>query len=82
MVSGHMRTGVADSLAFWNYADDFDATLEIADGEFMKSNSAEVLNRSIAIPDTYQPQFKGQFAFNITKQRPMPTYSVPGLDII
>lgn len=81
-VSGHMRTGVQDSLAFWNFADSFDSTLTIADADWLKSNSAEVLNRSIAIADTYQPQFKGMFQFGITKQRAMPTYSVAGLDII
>lgn len=81
VVSGHQRTGIPESLAYWNYADSFDPTLEIADGEFIKSNSAEVLNRSIAIEDKLQPQFKAKFVFGVTKQRPMPTYSMPGLDI-
>lgn len=81
-VTGHMRSGVTDSLDIWNYADSFDKGLKIADGNWLKSNSAEVLARSTAITDTYAPQFKGQFMFKITKQLPMPTYSVAGLDII
>lgn len=81
IVTGLMRTGAPESLAVWNYADDFDDSLQFADGEFMKSNSAEVLNRSIAIADSEQPQFKIKVVFDIVKQLPMPTYSMPGLDI-
>lgn len=81
VVTGLMRTGAPENLAVWNYADDFDSTLQFADGEFMKSNSAEVLNRSIAIADSEQPQFKIKIVFDIVKQLPMPTYSMPGLDI-
>lgn len=84
-VSGLMRTGVPNSLSVWNYADPFDDTLSYADGEFMRSNSEEVLNRSLAVSSTGengQPQFKGMFRFIVEKQRPMPTYSIPGLDII
>lgn len=81
-VTGHMRSGVADSLDIWSYVDDFDQGLLIADGDWLKSNSAEVLARGTAITDTYAPQFKAQFMFKIVKQLPMPTYSVAGLDII
>lgn len=81
-VSGHMRDGVEDSLSFWNYADTFDPDLRIADGDWLMSNSEEVLARSTAITDTFAPQFKAKFWFNVVKQRPMPTYSVAGLDII
>lgn len=82
-VTGHMRSGLgAQSLDFWNYADDFDATLEIADADFLRSNSAEVLSRTTALSETNAPQFKAQMFFTVTKQRPMPTYSVAGLDII
>lgn len=84
-VSAGMRPGVSQSLSVWNFADPFDDTLSYADGEFMRSNSEEVLNRSLAVSSTGengQPQFKGMFRFIVEKQRPMPTYSIPGLDII
>lgn len=82
-VTAHMRTGLGEAgLDFWNYADDFDSALEVADGAFMESNSASVLARSTALSETNAPQFKAQIFFDITKQRPMPTYSVAGLDII
>lgn len=81
-VSGYMRPGVTESLGIWNYADDLDTGLEIADGDFITSNSEEVLNRSLAVTSEDAPQFKAQFGFRVTKERPMPTYSVPGLNIV
>ena len=81
-VSGYMRPGVSESLGIWNYADDLDTGLEIADSDFITSNSEEVLNRSLAVTSETAPQFKAQFGFRVTKERPMPTYSVPGLNIV
>lgn len=79
--SALMRNGVQGSLSMWNYADNYDSGLQIADGEWIKSNTAEVVNRSTAVTEKTAPQFKGQFMFHITKERPMPVYSVPGADI-
>lgn len=83
-VSGLMRTMPEDveSLSVWNYADNFDDSLQIADGNFMRSNSEEVLNRTLAVTSDNAPQFKGSFLFHVDKTLPMPTYSVPGMDII
>lgn len=81
-VSGLMRPGVELSLAQWTLADDFDSSLLIADGDFMESNAESVIARGTALTDEYAPQFKGKFTFKITKQRPLPTYSVSGMDII
>lgn len=81
-VTGLMRPGVEGSLSFWNLADNFDSSLRIASGDWLKSNSAEVLSRSVAIQDTDYPQFKASFGFRFTMERPLPTYSVAGLDIL
>lgn len=81
-VSGYMRPGLEGSLSLWNYADNFDSSLVIANGDWLRSNSSEVLDRTLAVTSLVSPQFKGQFMFTITKTLPMPTYSVPGLDII
>ena len=87
-VSGYMREGIDNSLSIWNYSDEFDSGLTIADGDWMKSNSAEVLDRTLAVhaftDGTFNgtPQFKCEFTFMVDKELPMPTYSVPGLDII
>lgn len=81
-VTGYMRPGVSESLAIWNYADDFDSALAICDGEWLKSNSEVVLNRTIAVTSELSHQFKFACTFNIHKELPMPTYSIPGLDIV
>ena len=81
-VSGYMRTGIDESLALWNYADEFDASLRVADSDFITSNSQEVLDRTLAVTSSVAHQFFAQFNFTIVKERPMPTYSVPGLNIV
>lgn len=81
-VSGQMRSGINASLDLWSYADEFDSQLIVASDEWLKSNAAEVLDRSLAVTSEVAPQFKAQFVFHVTKQRPMPTYSVPGLDVL
>lgn len=90
MVSGYMRTGIKTasgqddplSLAQWTYADDFSDTLQISDGDWLKSNTEDVVLRSTALQDRDYPQFKGQFTFSIDKERAMPVYSMAGVDII
>ena len=81
-VTGYMRPGVTESLAIWNYADDFNSGLGICDGDWLKSNSEEVLNRTLAVTSDLSHQFKFACTFNIHKELPMPTYSIPGLDIV
>lgn len=91
-VSGAFRSMPADrqseSLNVWTYADDFDEDFEVVTGDWLKSNSEEVLNRTLDTPTmidgkpTGYPQFKVQLAFDIVQQRPLPVYSVPGLDVI
>ncbi|AXF52738.1 MAG: major capsid protein [Microviridae sp.] len=81
-VSGYMRPGVQGSLALWNYADPFDSGLTIANASFLRSNTKEVVDRTLAVQSSLAPQFKGQFHFDVYKDRPLPTYSVPGLDVI
>lgn len=81
-VSGLIRTGVPLSLSYWSYVDDFDSELLIADGAWLESNTDTVIARGTAITDESAPQFKGKFIFKITKERPMPTYSMSGMDIL
>lgn len=81
-VAGYMRPGIAGSLDVWNYADEFDKSLKICDGTWIQSNSQEVLDRTLAVTSSAAPQFKGQFTFTLEDELPMPTYSVPGLDVI
>lgn len=84
LVSGEMRPSSDGSsdLSIWNYADDFDSSLQIANSDWLKSNSEQVLNRTLAVTSSLANQFKAQFKFIVDKDLPMPTYSVPGMDII
>lgn len=81
-VSGYCRTGLADSLDIWTYADSFDGDFTHVNGEWLKSNAQEVLDRTLAVTSALSPQFLIMLEFKTTKQLPMPIYSVPGLDII
>lgn len=81
-VTGSMRTGISGSLSVWNYADDYSSTLYSADGDWLVSNAASVVDRTLAVTSAVEPQFKAQFQFVVDKQLPMPTYSVPGLDVL
>ena len=81
LVSGLMRPGVTGSLSSWNYADEFDSGLTIADDEFMLSNAQEVVDRTVEIASTTSThQFYGEFHFVTDKQLTMPVYSVPELE--
>lgn len=81
MVTAYMRKGISGSLGNWNYADNFDSNFSFVNGNWLKSNTQEVVSQTTAVMDKDLPQFKGQFMFNIKKERPMPVYSVPGMDI-
>lgn len=83
-VSGMMRPQASgtESFAIWNYADDFDSSLQISNGSWLRSNSEAVLNRTVAVTSALAPQIKAAFKFKVDKTLPMPTYSVPGMDII
>lgn len=86
--SGYCRTGLTDSngnevtLGSWTYADDFDLSFTHVNGDWLRSNAQEVLDRTLAVTSEVSPQFIACFTFDIEKEIPMPTYSVPGMDII
>lgn len=81
-VSGYCRTGLNDSLDIWTYADEFDSSFDVVDGEWLKSNAQEVLDRTLAVTSDVAPQFIIMLEFKTSKQLPMPIYSVPGLDVL
>lgn len=75
-VSGLLRPDVEGSLSMWTYADDFEATLKVATGEFMKETRDNV-DRTLAAEDTFQ--WICDFYFKARWVRPMPVNSIPGL---
>lgn len=82
-VTGSMRPSADLNLSLWNYADNFDSSLQISNANWLKSNSQDVLDRSLAVKGSQtEPQFKCSIKYHVVKDLPMPTYSVPGMDII
>lgn len=80
--TGAMRPGISESLAVWNYADDYEPDLQIADADWLQSNAQAVLDRTLAVTSEQAPQLLLLASFRIAKELPMPIYSVPGLDIV
>lgn len=79
---GLLRSDSEGNLDIWTYADLYDPELLIADGEWLQSNTAEVVAKTTATSELDEPQFKGDFTFIFEMERPMPVYSVPGMDIL
>lgn len=81
-VRGALRSGVGNSLDVWHYGNYYDPDFTHVNGEWLISDSQEILDRTLRVTSDEAPQFINQINFKITKQRPMPVYSVPGLDTI
>lgn len=81
MVTSEMRSTYAQSLDAWHYADHY-TSLPTLSSEWIKEGS-ENIARTLAVEDTkHSYQFICNFYFDQTWTRPMPIYSVPGLDTI
>lgn len=75
-VSGLFRSNAVGTLDSWHYADNYDKRPYLSD-EWMKEGKAEI-QRTLAVQD--EPQFIADFLIKNTTTRPMPLYSVPGLE--
>lgn len=75
-VSGLLRPNVEGSLSMWTYADEFEKTVRVATGDFMKETRVNV-DRTLAANDTFQ--WICDFYFKARWVRPMPVNSIPGL---
>lgn len=74
IISGAMRSNAAASLDSWHLAQDF-ATRPTLNSTFIIENPP--IDRVVAVPS--EPDFIGQFHFDLRCDRPMPVFSVPGL---
>lgn len=77
-VSGKMRSNAEGTLDFWHYADNY-STVPTLSQEWMKEGKTEIA-RTLIVQD--EPQFFGAIRVDNKTTRPMPLYSVPGLDKI
>lgn len=81
IVTSEMRSTYAKSLDAWHYADHY-TSLPTLSSEWIKEGK-ENIARTLAVEDTnHNYQFICNFYFDQTWTRPMPIYSVPGLDTI
>ena len=77
-VSGKMRSNAEGTLDFWHYADNYN-TVPTLSQEWMKEGKTEIA-RTLIVQD--EPQFFGAIRVDNKTTRPMPLYSVPGLEKI
>ena len=80
MVTGEMRSTYQQSLDAWHYADYY-KSLPVLSSEWIQEGK-ENIDRTIAVQSEISHQFIANFYFDQTWTRPMPIYSVPGLEKI
>lgn len=81
IVTSEMRSTYAQSLDAWHYADHYTSLPTLSSNWIKEGN--ENIARTLAVEDTkHNYQFICNFYFDQTWTRPMPIYSVPGLDTI
>ncbi|AXL15533.1 major capsid protein [Microviridae sp.] len=73
MITGKFRSSDPQSLDVWHYAEDFDS-LPALSPTFIENNAP--IKRNSAVPS--EPDFIGDFRFNLSCVRPMPMYGTPG----
>ena len=80
MVTGEMRSNYDQSLDAWHYADYY-KELPVLSSKWIQEGK-ENIDRTIAVQSEISQQFIANFYFDQTWTRPMPIYSVPGLEKI
>lgn len=80
MVTSEMRSTYAQTLDAWHYADKYDA-LPTLSSSWIKEGT-ENIDRTLAVQSSNSHQFICNFYYSQTWTRPMPIYSVPGIDTI
>lgn len=75
MVTGLFRSNAATSLDIWHLSQDF-ASLPVLNDEFIQEDPP--IDRIIAVPS--EPQFIVDMYMDLKCTRPMPVYSIPGLE--
>lgn len=80
MVTSEMRSTYEQTLDAWHYADKYDA-LPTLSSSWIKEGT-ENIDRTLAVQSSNSHQFICNFYYNQAWTRPMPIYSVPGIDTI
>lgn len=80
MVTSEMRSTYAQTLDAWHYADKYGA-LPTLSNSWIKEGT-ENIDRTLAVQSSNSHQFICNFYYEQAWTRPMPIYSVPGIDTI
>lgn len=80
MVTSEMRSTYAQTLDAWHYGDKYDK-LPTLSNSWIKEGT-ENIDRTLAVQSTNSHQFICNFYYEQAWTRPMPIYSVPGIDTI
>lgn len=80
MVTSEMRSTYAQTLDAWHYADKYDE-LPTLSSSWIKEGT-ENIDRTLAVQSSNSHQFICNFYYEQAWTRPMPIYSVPGIDTI
>ena len=80
IVTGEMRSQYAQTLDAWHYGDYYEELPKLSSSWIQEGT--ENIDRTLAVQSQNSHQFIADFYFDQTWTRPMPVYSVPGLDTI
>lgn len=80
MVTSEMRSTYAQTLDAWHYADKYSELPKLSAGWILEDEKN--INRTLAVQSSNSHQFICNFYFDQTWTRPLPIYSIPGLDTI
>lgn len=80
MVTGEMRSNYAQTLDAWHYADKYTKLPKLS-SDWIKEGT-ENIDRTLAVQKDNAHQFICNFYFENDWVRPMPVYSIPGLERI
>lgn len=75
--TGEMRVGSAKSLSSWHYGDFYGSTPSLSSG-WMKDNSKDLIDRTLAVTSADANQFFGAFQFGGVLDTEVSLYSIPG----
>lgn len=79
-ITGEMRSTYAQSLDAWHYADKY-TQLPTLSSSWIQEGT-ENIDRTIAVQSSNSHQFLVNLYYDQTWTRPMPIYSIPGIDTI
>lgn len=80
IVTGEMRSTYAQTLDAWHYGDHYDKLPTLSSSWIQEGT--ENIDRTLAVQSENSHQFICDFFFDQTWTRPMPIYSIPGLNTI